>query len=362
MTFSDPPDELPPLPVSTPDAASGDGVLVEQGTSHQLWEDMLSGPHYTDSMQEPGLFPAFHFFVSNWMMEYVSCAPGRINALSSAFAMVRPEKQYAAYTGDYRVATEHVRNARAVFLDSGAITPLLRNARGTGKPEEVRSWVERTDLVVQIAHEFAAAGAPTGVVAAMDLPAYADLLAPAGWTVPEAERITLRNAEQMLAAELPEGWRPVFTSQGVTLEEHVRCMAQYERMGILDHVRAGNAWLAIGGMAFEDNAERVHVVHRKVRELVGPQGHIHALGVSRLPVLVPMIRRGWVQSADSSSPAQEIRYNRGPYQVQGPRLRFLVSALHASSAIYAEVQLAQALERAQRIPDMEQTGWLDSVA
>lgn len=303
-----------------------------------------------DELKNPGLHPRVRLFVSNLLTGYLRYAPMRINALVSAYAMLG-ENQNGRSNMRHTIAD--LPFARTLFLDSGAITPLLLCSRGKAKPDQLMAWLERTNDVVDLAWLLEANGVAEGVVAAMDLPGYASLLATAGLTVPQAEAITLRNAETMLAAELPPRWLPVFTSQGVSLEDHQRCLDGYERLGVLAAVREGRAWLAVGGMAFEGETTRIHAVHRYVRERLGA-GHVHALGVSRLHALVPMVHRGWVNSADSSSPAQEIRYNRGPYRVTGPRPAFVWEALHAASALYYEAELATALARAARLPDHEQ--------
>lgn len=314
----------------------------------------IAGDPNTTELRDPGLYPGVQFFVSNWLTGYLPLASGRINALVSGYNLLTNASALVSALTD---AT----HARALFLDSGAISTLLACMRGNGTAAEVHAWLKRTPEVVALAHQLHDAGAPPGVVAAMDLPAYQDMLAAAGISVLEAEGITLDNAAVMLEQSVPPGWRKVFTSQGVTLIDHERCMASYERLGVLAAVRTGRAWLAVGGMAFEDHAERVHAVHQRIRNMVGPTGHIHALGVSRLPVLVPMLRREWVNSADSSSPAQEIRYNRGAYQVRGPRPTFLANALHAANALFAEAELASALERERRKVDSVQLNWFDSL-
>lgn len=321
-----------------------------------LLSDLEEQP-WNKELLDPGLHPGFQLFISNWMADYLRCAPGRINALLSGYNLNHNP-------GDLKRACRAVPSARELFLDSGAITTLLHCVRGNGTPQDVRDWLACTPKLIDTAWLLHEAGGPAGVLAAMDLPAYSDLLAAADLTVGAAHDITLDNAVTMLEAQLPPGWWPLFTSQGVTLEDHLACMGQYEEVGVLDAVRSGRAWLAVGGMAFETSPDRVHGIHRAIREFLGDQGHIHALGVSRLDVLVPMIRHGWVQSADSSSPAQMVRYNRGIYHLDGPRPMFLVEALHAVSALYHEAELATALKKANGQPLYVQDGlgWEGSVA
>jgi hypothetical protein len=304
-----------------------------------------------DELRDPGLHPGFQLFVANLLTGYLRYAPQRINALVSAFFYLHRDAQ-RQNVGVHSDLLD-LSYARTVFLDSGAISPLLGVTRGTHTPEYLRWYVQQTDLVVGLAHKFADLGIKDGVVAMLDLPAYVDLLAGAGLSVAEAHEVTLSNARQMAKAELPEGWRPVFVSQGLTLNDHMAVMAEYESIGALDMVRAGNAWLSIGGVAFEGATQRIHTVAKAVRNKLG-EGHIHILGVNRLHALIPMVRHGWVNSCDSSSPAQEIRFNRGVYHTDGPRPTFLWEAMHAASALYYEATLAMELKRLANEPLYEQ--------
>ena len=310
-----------------------------------FYEELPDGPA-TAELRDPGLHPRFQLFISNLMTGYLSVAPNRVNALVSAYHLLASDSKADAVVRD-------LVNARAVFLDSGCISTLLACLAGNLPAAAVHEWLKRTPDVLALAWQLHDQGVGPGVVAAMDLPAYAGMLDAAGITVDAAEQITLANAQLMMASELPPGWRAVYTSQGVSLADHERCLAGYEDLGVLAAVRRGEAWLAVGGMAFEDSDNRVHVIHEAVRDTLGP-GHIHALGVTRLPTLVPMMRNGWVDSADSSSTAQEVRYNRGPYQVRGPRPTFLADALHAAAALNAEAELAAALRKAAAVPAYRQ--------
>jgi hypothetical protein len=316
-----------------------------------LFDDQLDGVLGTDDLRDPGLHPRFRLFVANLLTGYLRFAPQRINALISAWVHIGPT-QYAIAKSNGML--DDLVWAREIYLDSGGITPLLLAARGKGDVQQIWDWVTRTDDIVALAHRLDEYGCPPGVVCMLDLPAYKDALDKVGITVAQANDVTMANAGAMLHAELPHGWKAVYVSQGFTLAEHMACQDAYERMGILDKVRAGEAWLALGGMAFEKETERIHVICKETRKRLG-EGHIHALGVNRLSALVPMIHRGWVQSADSSSPAQEVRFNRGPYRVEGPRPTFFWEACHAVSALYMEARLADALAKAEAVGLHEQT-------
>lgn len=306
----------------------------------------------TAELRDPGLFPGFKLFVAQTpnFMGYLACAPFRINTLMSEYL-----SRWYGGVGAWR---RYISDARYVFLDSGAITALLRCAKGQVGADHVYEHLARQDQVIAMAHQLYNDGAPVGVVNAMDLPAYRGLLEPAGLTVEQAEAITVDNAVKMLSADLPPGWKPVFASQGVSIADHERCLERYDRAGILDPVRSGDAWLSVGGMAFDVTSDgRVHQVHRRIRQLMGPDAHIHALGVGRLETLTPMVRRGWVNSADSSRPCQSVRYNRGPYHIDGPRPTFLLEALHAASSLQWEADLAMRVARDDI--DWEQDGLFD---
>lgn len=295
------------------------------------------------AMRDPGLYPRFKLFVANLLTGYLRYAPQRINALVSAYDQIHNAE---ASQRNKSTQMADLVWARELYVDSGGITPLLGCLKGTAKPADVWKWVKNTDRIVAYAWELHEFGCPPGMVSMLDLPAYASALEAANITVKEAGDVTMANAEVMMKAELPPRWRKVFISQGVTLADHAACQDAYAALGIFDAVRSGDAVMAVGGMAFEKETARIHAVHKALRARLG-EGHVHALGVSRLPALVPMIHHGWVDSADSSSPAQEVRYNRGPYQVSGPRPTFLWEAMHAASALYFEATLADALRRAE---------------
>lgn len=322
-------------------------------------------PLELEELKDPGLFPRVQFFVSNFLTGYLRYAPGRINALVSAYTIAKSASMH-------RAAMNDLPHARAVFLDSGAFTPLVGCAKGTTTRDDLLGWaVNGPAVVTGLARSLSEVGVASGVVAALDLPSYQPLLNAAQLSVQDAEAISVRNAELLLAADIPAGWRRVFTSQGVSLDDHMRCLDRYEKLGILDAVATGDAWLAVGGMAFETASNhqrdtgnhRVATVHREIRKRV-PVGHIHSLGVTRVGILAPMVDAGWVNSADSSSPAREIQYNRGPYRVTGPRPSFVWESLHAASALYYEAQLAQELARlAKRAPvEVLELPWYEQMA
>lgn len=317
----------------------------------RMFDDQLEGIPGTAELRDVDLHPRFKLFVANLLTGYLRFAPQRINALISAWVHIGPS-QYAIAKSNG--ALEDLVWAREIYLDSGGITPLLLAARGKGTVDMIWDWVTKTDDIVALAHRLDNFGCPPGVVCMLDLPAYKDALDTVGITVAQANDVTLANAGAMMHAELPEAWKPVYVSQGFTLAEHMACQDAYEKMGILKEVREGRAWLALGGMAFEKETQRIHTICQATRDRLGP-GHVHVLGVNRLDALVPMVHRGWVNSADSSSPAQEVRFNRGPYRVLGPRPTFFWEACHAVSALYMEARLADAIAKAEAGGLHEQT-------
>ncbi len=320
-----------------------------------MFDDQLEGLPGTQELRDINLHPRFKLFVANLLTGYLRFAPQRINALISAWVHIGPS-QYAIAKSNGSL--DDLVWAREIYLDSGGITPLLLAARGKGSVDQIWDWVVRQDDIIALAHRLDDFGCPPGVVCMLDLPAYKDALDTVGITVKQANEVTLANAGAMLraakAGELPEAWKAVYVSQGFTLAEHMACQDAYEAMGIMDEVRAGRAWLALGGMAFEKEFQRIHTICQATRDRLGA-GHVHILGVNRLDALVPMVHRGWVNSADSSSPAQEVRFNRGPYRVLGPRPTFFWEACHAVSALYMEARLADAIGKAEAGGLHEQT-------
>lgn len=302
-------------------------------------------------LRDPGLYPEFRLFVSNRLTEYVTYAPGRINALVSAHVGYLAPEVFDRYL-------THLPAAREVCLDSGVITPLLQVMHGKARPDVVHEWLEAGhEAIVAQAWRIHNAGVVRGVVSALDLPSYADMLRASQITIAQAQAVTLDNTARMLEESVPPGWAKLFVLQAHTMTELDEALDAYAALGVREAVRSGAAWLSVGGLAFEDEGERVRGMYRRAREWLGT-GHIHALGINRSQVLVPMILDGWVNSADSSSPVQEIMYNRGPYRVMGPRPTFLANALFAANALLAEVELARAIEYAQTQPRYEQEGLL----
>lgn len=323
----------------------------------RLWDDLREAP----SLKDPGLHPDFSFFHSARTLHYLRWARGMLNALISAYAMEYDSSlQETGDPDDWKGTQGRIYqsvHARTVFLDSGAITPLVRCVVGKGNGDEVRAWMTRQVDIVKMAHRLHALGCGHGTVGVLDLPQYPAMLDAAGIGKDEATRMTFENAAVLMESDMPEGWWPTFTVQGITAADYVGCVEHFASFGAIDLAQAGKAWIAVGGTR-DVKPPALFTIYRSVREAVGPDVHIHALGISRIGDLVHMARRGWVNGADSASAAIAIAYNRGPYHVDGPRLSFVQDALLAAQALLMDGELAQALERAKGDPLYEQEALL----
>ena len=293
-------------------------------------------------IQDAGLYPGFIYFHANTETRWLDFIPGRCNILQNAYLLENFD------FGD----VDRLHDARIVFLDSGALSPLVAVTKGQTPPYTVLEWMDRQDMVLKWAHNLHQAGVTRAVVASLDLPQYDTILKPAGVSRSVAMELTLRNAKQFAKAwydgELPPGFTPVFPAQGVRIEEYLECMDALDDYGILGMIREGEAWLAVGG-ARDASPPALLTICRSIRERLGPVGHIHSLGIGRMNQLVPLARMGYVNSSDSSSTTTEVLFNRGPYAFRSdrqPRPRFLTEAQWAAAALHYEARLAQALERA----------------
>lgn len=341
------PEEPPRVnePVSRTDTLDPDWVLDEELFRE---EERLSNA----DVRDPGLFPGFYHWHANALRsKYLKHLPGMINHLTSAWYLANTP----ASTMPDRV--DGIPFARAVFVDSGAITPLVKCAKGLVTPADVRAWLDRQDDTVTMAWELAEQGTDMGFLGMMDVPAYPAGLEAAGMTKDEALGITIEHARSFIDAELPEGWRPVFIAQGPTVDEFLRCLDVFDEIGVLELAKQDKAWIAVGG-TLSTRPPALYSIYRAVRDRVGPDAHIHALGVRRTEEIVHMHRRGWVNGCDSSSSAQSVIYNRGPYKIEGPRVQFLQEAMFAAQAVYDDAQLAKAIAKAADEPIFEQEALL----
>lgn len=309
-------------------------------------EDMEAEVGYSHAdVRDTGLYPRYVHFHSNVRNEYLALIPGKVNALVSEWWM-------RARNGSQMDLMPH---ARMMFLDSGAITPMAKCAKGLLLPEDVRNWLKGQPDLLARTHALYERGVTSGIVGHMDVPQYPGGLAAAEIDPGEAMEITLENARTFveLSRELPPGWKPAFMLQGPTQAAYLDCIAVYESLGIIAMAQRGEAWLAVGG-TLATAPPALYTIYKTVREAVGPDPHIHALGVSRERELVYMARRGWIDGSDSSSAAQAVIYNTGPYHTDGPRSNFFGEACFAAQATYMDAKLARLLTEADASEVFEQ--------
>jgi hypothetical protein len=305
-------------------------------------------------IRHPGLYPRYTFFHVTARTEYLSLISKKINWLGSVYSLTQGYTKGAPTDNWLREAEKHAKDARIAFIDSGAISTLLRFARGKGTQDDIRNWLERHDLVVDTAWRLYKAGVETGIVAAMDLPSTAIPLEDAGFTWEEGLDITFKNAVRMSESSIPPGWKPIYMVQGREPDEFVRCAQMFDEAGLLNQVREGNAWLGIGGIHKVKSPTLDNII-KAVRNELGPDGHIHALGLAG-PRSAPFAARNIINSSDASTTQMQVTKNLPPYRIEGPRPTFLLNALWAAGFLRHDTILARkiaALE-AQEMRDQDE--------
>lgn len=297
----------------------------------------------TVDLADTGLYPGYTYFNANTRTGWLQFIPGQVNILVSAYAQANT---------NFSDPLETLVHARIVFLDSGAISPLIAQVKDKIPAVPVLEWMDQQDTIIQWAHRMHQAGVKQAVVAALDLPLYDSMLEPVGITKAYALELTLRNAKAFAQAwydgALPPGFKPVFSVQGVRVEEYLECMEAFDDFGILGMIRDGEAWLAVGG-ARDASPQALLTICRAVRERLG-QGHIHGLGIGRQSQIVPLHVAGYIDGSDSSATTSEVLFNRGTYALRVDKLGrpfFLTQALWATNANHYEATLAAALEKAR---------------
>jgi hypothetical protein len=105
--------------------------------------------------------------------------------------------------------------------------------------------------------------------------------------------LTLRNAEEFYRKHRQQGlpWRPMAAVQGWDIDSYVAAAKQSVAMGY--------DYLAIGGLV-RSSTDEVVLILRKIREAIGPEVHLHALGVARFATIKDFLEVG-VTSMDSAT-------------------------------------------------------------
>lgn len=281
----------------------------------------------------------------------------------------------------------HIHRAHRVFLDSGVISLLklahkttreyppvsllvqdaeghwrfVRDPNGIYETDEqwadkhemwfgpyrqVARWVQSQERLIETAWRLADGGVRHGVAAMMDHPCEPHLLGALGITVDQAVDATIANACDWSArAVLPHGWKKVYVCQGWDLGDYARCLEAFEHYGILDEVRRGYAWLAAGSTCMrkpnQKNGPGLYAVYATIRDYLGPDGHLHALGIAKPEWIRHMRRQGWIQSADSATASMTVAFNRGPFAIAGRRTRDHLDLQFARTMLWLEDEIAR---------------------
>lgn len=249
----------------------------------------------------------FEFFHANGLSWWLRLVPGKVNWLGSAWYLEHRDAR------GQEEQLEDASHAKAVFLDSGLLTPIGRVLRGQGTVDEANAWLKDQGVVQRWAWRLHEAGVQQGVAAMIDHNASPHFLEAMGRTFEESLDWTLDNAEAWGTYDLPPGWKHVYVVQGTDVDQARQCMDAYELMGVLDEVREGRAWLAIGSIA-KTKPPALFTRVEAVRRQLGA-GHVHVLGVAAKNSLGHMVARGWCQSSDSASVAQQVIGNNGAYHI-----------------------------------------------
>lgn len=297
----------------------------------------LESPITAAELRDPGLYPRFVNFHASSIIFYLKFVEGKVNVLLSSHQAVENNSRLEMYR-------KYAHLSRMLLIDSGAISPIKALLNGKGTKDDVYAWLGKQEAIVEFAWDLHRHGAPDGgVVAAMDLPVFPEMLTAMELTVAEAAAITHDNAAAFRKLELPPTWKAFYAIQGADVNDYEAHLREYEDLGILQDAREGKAWIGIGGSRTR-TAQSLFDVYHFVRQHVGPDVWIHALGVGRIPELKYLIGHNLCNSADSASATQEVAYNNCPYfRIYGGMPQYLFDATQAANIMRHDALLARAL-------------------
>jgi hypothetical protein len=156
--------------------------------------------------------------------------------------------------------------------------------------------------------------------------------------------LTLRNAQEFYSKHQAQGreWTPMAAVQGWNVNSYVEAAKQCADMGY--------DYLAIGGLV-RSSTEEILLVLRKIREAVGPDVDLHALGVARFDMInefvdigvtsmdsATYLRRAWTSRKDNFWTRDEIKFSA--IRVPGPK-----RSLRNSARKTAQTEAKKEIER-----------------
>jgi hypothetical protein len=277
----------------------------------------------------------FEFFHANSKSQWLPLVSGKVNWLASVW-----------YLENKNSTVEEGAHAQRVFVDSALLSVIGRVIKGKEEPAAVDAWLNDQERVAGWAWRLYEAGSLNGVAAMIDHNASDQFLRAVNRSWSDSLEWTLRNAEAWMDMALPPTWKPVYVVQGTTLAQYEQCMTAYDMLGVLDAVRSGEAWLAIGSIAAK-RPPALYTLVESVRHMLG-EGHIHVLGIGSKEYLEHMVPRGWCQSSDSASVCMRVVNNTGGYSVVRtdlPRSAFFYYAQFAAEALLWNYELGGAVMR-----------------
>jgi len=179
-----------------------------------------------------------------------------------------------------------------LMIDSAGIVAMARGDM---------AWFDQQSKLVEFANAVNA-----DVVSHLDVLCKKGLLEKCKITVADAQRITIKNAVQMM--DLKTKAKKCYVLQGHTAEEFGVCIRAYKDLGIFDDK---NAIIGVGSQAGErrdTTVQRYKYVCESVRK-INPTIGIHAFGIGSPWTLVQLYNMG-VTQADNQTPHVITRINQ----------------------------------------------------
>jgi len=172
----------------------------------------------------------------------------------------------------------------SLMIDSSGII-----AMGIGDTD----WFNRQPEIIDLANAVEA-----NVVVMLDVLTKHHLLEKCKFTVADAQKITLRNALQMI--DLKTKAKKCYVLQGNTDDEYEVCIKAYQDMGIFSDDQTIMSVGSRAGERRETTIARYAYCCRRIKE-INPKLGIHAFGIGTPYTLVELYKQG-ISQADNQTP------------------------------------------------------------